>query len=651
MEASVLLFCCGAVLGAILLAGVVWPTRTLLQSYVSPPQSKLFLVSSCFISILVALFVIYLALSVSQGYYSLAGTDEHRTFVFLTSPYVSQFSLGLFMGPILFYWLHYYSKRKPSTLEKSNHAKLTITICVFTLFSLFLPYAHRWLANASSFEISQIGKITIDSRQSPQAQNSSFISSLSTASAGGEFKGYEILYALEEIVKMGENDPLQGMIKRDNYYLTKVQNRNKIFPEDDRPSKQLPGKRPIEVKDPQVPTAKQAVATDSPSPNPELANVEHQSQHVEVTPVTSVGIEAQTLADEKFLQYLAPLAKCLHKYAEEFQDYRLFLVDVKPVILSLTQLAKLDDNSSLKTSYEYFTENVRQLRSHVMRAISHRSNDVQAVCTEEPKVALSDLPEFGSRLPYKTIALSFFLAAVGAPDTAVVELAEWLRRNSGKVPSWYEQRAQIQLSILLEKAMPGGFRNPTFRRFMDDHIRELEGVIPVTDVVKWADKCREASILDAQLVFTYMTQVNIYVKASSNLDDISSEIVRMAEQNKNADLDCFDKLGYISKEKDGWRAEFLTSYAYALIVSSYDERLFGQTDHPERKRLREIARKDLYDAMNHLKKRADREKQSEKQNEQPLTAMGAKAIFSRENWESTRMAARTAMRSIFDESQ
>ena len=83
----------------------------------------------------------------------------------------------------------------------------------------------------------------------------------------------------------------------------------------------------------------------------------------------------------------------------------------------------------------------------------------------------------------------------------------------------------------------------------------------------------------------------------------------------------------------------MTSYAAALVVSSYDERVFGRVNHPDQKRRREAARDMLLHSISLL---ADAKRDTGE------TKTGAKQLFERGAWDDSLASARATLRGILD---
>ena len=95
---------------------------------------------------------------------------------------------------------------------------------------------------------------------------------------------------------------------------------------------------------------------------------------------------------------------------------------------------------------------------------------------------------------------------------------------------------------------------------------------------------------------SYFAATNGYVKAFSDLDSITSNVLAVSQSLKEIDLSCFDDLDGFSGQVDSWKANILTSSASALMAASYSDRLYSRSVQKQ-KELRELARKDLSESI------------------------------------------------------
>ena len=593
METSILLFLTSAAFSGIFIYFVVIPLARIAVVILKASGEIVFTIGLLIISIPIAAALGFFVLSIYNAVYSNPESYHYKYFVFLTSMHASQIALGFFMGPILSYWLHFYSRRNPTQIDRSNHTRLTITICVITVFAIMLPYLHSWFSNMTAFEISQIVKINIGARQDAPSQAVSAVAGPLNSIVATEYKGEQILYEFDQVVDMADNKKNDGMISRDEGYI-------------------------------RIATRRESVESS-------------------YNYINGKDIYIYQTMDRIYIGQLSKLAQCLRAYAEEIKDYRLLLVDIKPLIVTLALVARLESNSKVPDLAKMLNSNINGLKKNVNDILQYRSSGVPSSCKIEgsvPEMAVEMSP-----LPYKTIALSYFLSAIGSDDTAVVQLAEWLdRKDSRLISPWYAQRVEIRISTLLERVLPSGTKNPVFRKFMENHVNTLRQLIPDYNLVLSSKDCDKLDKPELWLIFTYIVQVNRYVKSSSNFENISSDIIRMAERNRNTNIECFESLSNVGKEKDAWRADFMITYAYALIIRSYDETLFGRGDHPERRRIREVAKQDLYDAISILA--TFRSNNSKEQIRKEAKVSAARRIFTPADWEAQYVEAKSALRLI-----
>lgn len=593
METSILLFLASATLSGISIHFIVMPVAKIIARFINLSGESVFSIFLLIISIPVVLVIGFFIISIYGSIYSDSESYYYKYFVFLTSMHASQIALGLFMGPVLSYWLYFYSRKNPTQLDRSNHTRLTITICVITVFATMLPYLHSWFSNMTAFEISQIVKINIGVRQDAQSQSVSAVAGPLNSSVATEYKGEQILYEFDQVIGMDDNKIDSGMISRDEEYIKIIER-----------------KYPINIENKYYDNDK---------------------------------IYDSRMNDRIYIGQLSNLAKCLRIYAEEIKDYRLLLVDIKPLIVNLALVARLENDEKVSDLSKTLNDNINGLKMDINKILQYRSPTIPVSCIPEgsiPERAVKKSP-----LPYKTIALSYFLSAIGSDDTAVVQLAEWLdRKESRKISPWYAQRVEIRISTLLERVLPSGQKNPVFRKFMKNHVSALHQLIPAYNLGVSSKDCDKLDKPELWLIFTYMVQANRYVKSSSNFENINSDIIKMAGRNRNTKIDCFENLANVGKEKDAWRADFMITYAYALIVRSYDETLFGRGDHPERRRIREVAKQDLYDAISILELFRSRKAEDQDGNEPKISA--ARRIFTPADWEAQYVEAKSALRLI-----
>jgi hypothetical protein len=639
MESSILLFCIGLAASLVVIARV--------QGYgIFVRRGPLFA------SIAVLIILMYL---VVHGYYSDVGSSPYRTYVILTSSYVSEIALGALLGPVLFLWFRFYLRQTPTAAQKRSQLVLTIMLCGILVFALLLPYLNRWLTNATSLEISQIAKITIDARQNSATQAPSFVAGATSVSASADFKGEDVLNGLKNLLEMSNADAAEDALDSD-------EESSEDMPELGRT------------------TGRGMLSHASVAPREGMLGRDRVystlTKEYKKEDPREKDIQDAFDNDQAFLRLLNPIARCLRAYAKEYHDYRLFLIDIKPLIVMVTTFARADrldeaDHEAQKlvrllgaskgekespNEMVTFRDQLEKLRTYALDNLLYRKRVRKNACEKTstpPKVVeVVFRPEKGNALPYKTIALAYLLSAIGSADTAVVELNDWIKHYADRgLPTFYVLRARIELNLLLEKVLPGGYRNPIYRDFVKELVKDFGSILQTTDLLAWSKQCKDIrdkkdplqiqnTQAEHRLIHVYMTELNYLVKASSNLDDIDSEIVRYAYVNSQVDLSCFDDVDYVVGDKDAWKGEFLTTYGIALLVSSYDERLYGRTDHPDQLRSRELARKSLFDAVNLLdpviKKKQGKIAQSS----------DARQIFATPQWEATRNSARMALRSV-----
>jgi hypothetical protein len=599
MEGSIVLFLIGAAASTTIIAGLIWPLSRVLYFLLAPTRAVWFAVTTGVFALsilLVSAFSIYILYT---GYFATPQTRIYESYNFLTSSFVTMFGLGLFMGPLTYFWLYYYRLERPTDVEKRNHFTLTVALCVIITLALISPFLSRWLSNATSLEISQIGKITIDAKQPAAFQSPPFITGLSTTSAASEFRGFELVRSLVQLQDFGLGS--ENIITRDTVYDGLLRRKR-----DDAKANKI------------------------------------------ATALTK---------DYEFLALLHPMAKCLESYAKEFRDYRLLLVDIKQAILTMTTIAKNHDPmlsknlvTKLGMEVQKLTEDARTSLERLFTeapakaAVAHDCRDLTGAQAFEFSWNNDTQIDAGNVLPYKTIALAYMLSAIGAADTAIVELAGWLDRNNNSETNWYTLRASTELLLLLEGILPGAHKHRSYKDFLDRKLRDLANTIPNSNLKEWMKDCSKTqrSMHEVNLYFTYITQLNSYVKGASNLDEINERIVQIAQTNKEIDYQCFVHLDDVFPERHAWHAEFLTNYAISLLVTSYDESLFGRSEHPERQRLRAIASRDLLHAIQLLEPIVRQNRWNLGQ--QPEAAR----IFSRPRWEDTLQIAKEARRSIVD---
>jgi hypothetical protein len=380
-------------------------------------------------------------------------------------------------------------------------------------------------------------------------------------------------------------------------------------------------------------------------------------------------VQERMAQEQRFFDYLQPTHLCLQKYALRFSDYRLFLIDIKPLITQLTILAKrdsisADDSPVVKAAVEALTAILVQAKS-ALAGVNYNTDHCTTAITQLTAARLQE-ELTDNALPYKTIALAYLLSAIGASDTGVLELAEWIQKNSdGRrvTRNWHIIRSQIELSILLEKALPNGHRNELFYNFMGKHVDKFQMAIPLNDLREWAkpENCSKKGLNEKLLIFSYVTQVNAYIK-STPIPKMSADMVRRAEVNKilGQNLLCFRGVSAVDEQQKAWTAEFLTTYATAVLAHSYDRSIFGGSNAAEGERLRNVAKADLVLAK-HVLGEFTREKQeedvikpkcpggsrcSEDELKDQEVVQLARKPFVPGQWSQTRAAIESALKSI-----
>jgi hypothetical protein len=580
MESGIFFFCLGAAISVVFTGGIILP----MHKWIGGRTLLVAFLSTIGLLVLFAATYLYI--------HSMATKDNHfldEYNAFLASTYSSELLLGLLSGPIFLLWLRFF---QAAGLGGGAGPPISLSIALAALagLALILPNLDRWFSRATSVELAKVVKLTIDAKQSDVTDSSPIAPTYSAGqSASIDFKGQHVLDGLQWLADMARGDDQnekEGMIERDQKYQA-------ILSKDKFSSPQREYKDPVRY-------------------------------------------------DLEFIRALKPLARCLHRYAEEYHDYRLFLVDVKPLLVTLTTFSRTKNLAP--PAVAELTTIADELRNTIEKKLETVTADEDAIARCKNPISFAKYRvEAGNSLPYKTIALAYLLSAIGSDDTAIVELGEWLSTAEG-VPVWFRLRAMQEQAILLAKVLPGGVHHPSYRKFIRELKEEFKNNLPNKNLLNWSSTCmrENMSVYESQIYFTYVTDLNLYIKAHSNTLSVTPDVVNEAELLRQLNLRCFDNIDYVAKEREAWRGEFLTTFALASIAHSFDER-FGRSDSPEKKRVRNQAKAVLSEAVILLEPAV---KASERDNEDGTKVPKAKQIFARPTWEDTLLSARAGIRNI-----
>lgn len=582
-------------------------------------------------AIILTLAVIFLSkilYMLAYGFYLPPWEDGAIYYSRLTERSSQQFFIGCIIGFLIYIQINLYRKSDPTASEQKFKRGLNIPIYGLTIFTIFIPYIERLVPSATSLEISTIGKITFDSRQSNQNQSSIFV-----AGPGGALqtdgRNTDVLSAIDAIIDISSQDVVDGeqrpacagMIQRDIKYVEFIDSKLKITP-----------------------------ASGS---------------------LSAARIQEATRLDDAFFKALLPVEACLRSYAEKYLDYRLLLIDMKPVIQSLTAMLSTKNASIPVRSADKFRSTMRDVIQSAGDYLE-LAGESKSICSVGMNAIQSDkiLEAFNyDVLPYKTLMLSHILSAVGSSDKAILEIATWIERNRGKIHPWYIVRSQIEIGLMLSSSLPDGERSPVYHQYAAKAFPDFEALIPNFEFKSWSPECHTKTYYERLLMSSFMTNANSYVKSASDLDQISTRILKIASNLKNADLNCFKDIPGFDGEEKGWRASILTNAASATLAATYSDRLYGRNEGSRQKDMRQDARRDLLEALRLLNSyNTDKAAQSEadtgignvcKKEALPVAGSAedrkmlaqyrsARQILTRPKWGETRSTALNMLRKIVD---
>lgn len=538
--------------------------RSLLQQSDSPTFLIIIILGSIVLAGILILMIRIITIIIS-GRYGNPWTNDALLYSEFIKESNQQIFIGLVIGALLAKQVRTYSESNLADGQKKIRHRINITIVVLFVFALLLPYLDRMIPNTTSIEFSQIGKITFDARQASPTQSSLIVGPGGSTSA--DYKASDVADAMRTIASVSRNATpamCQGMLQRDEKYVNIV-NSNSSF-------------------------------RNSLAFRPQQPNVKRAAE-----------------ADEAFFAAIKSTHSCLRAYADIYSDYRLLLIDIMPLIRVFTSI--VGQNGEVDRSSDLAEELITDLLDLTKRA-SGRLELVGAdntVCQS----AINSLPSYRNPepgalfrhalrqnvLPYKTIALSYLLSAVGSSDKGAIEISEWIEGHRGVIHPWYISRAQIELGLLMRKFLPDSERNPLYHQYIQMMLPELAAMMPERNITSWSKSCSEDDYFRRLLMGSYLLTIDLYVKSSSELDRISISALNAAEDLKTADVSCFRDLPGFVGEEVYWRANFLTSRAAAAIAASYSEKVYGKTSPARQKAIRATAKDDLNEALRLLDQR------------------------------------------------
>ena len=475
----------------------------------------------------------------------------------LTSFTAQQFLIGAVIGYLVHYQLKLYFTDDLKERQLKLRRALNIPIYGLAGFALLSPYFDRLLPNATSVEISTIGKITFDARQSTQTQAGTFIAGPGGSSAI-QVGANDLPSAIDTIMNISEGevqngkptpDVCHGMMQRDKNYISIIDSIN-----------------------------------SSSSRNADQDRVALNNYE----------------SDLEFLKTLKPVEICLKAYSNRYLDYRLLLIDIKPFIQALSAMVNRPENINKASIVSGLMKNsIESLINQAQLYIS-LAGDENEVC-DHAKQAIASAnfaPTLANNaLPYKTILLSYVLSAVGSSDRAILELATWIESNRAKAHPWHLMRAQIELAILLSNNLPDAERNPVYYNYVSHTFPAYQSLLGSPQLEKWSSECRTKSYYERLLMSSFTSAANAYVKSAANLDRISPAVIKISKNIRNVDFSCFSDIRGFKGEEMGWQAAILTSHASALLAASYSDRMFGKDEEADQKRYRQEARRDLVESI------------------------------------------------------
>lgn len=300
-------------------------------------------------------------------------------------------------------------------------------------------------------------------------------------------------------------------------------------------------------------------------------------------------------ATRPLMQRLEPLLACVAEYVADMRDYRLFLVDVRPVLLSLHLVRRYQVTGWIaKQVVVDFEWAARVLAAEARQRIAagrpiasagaYPATSTRCDTTAPPDDSIQrllDVADAGEPIdqldllnPYPVIVLAYLYAAIGSHETAVDELLAHVDRIRAQVASgmrphqrslllWFALRAIIEASVLAEQDALLPQRGELMRRLLAIAV-DLAGEARLPEPSEFASRCRAAEIGQSErnAAFTSLTLRLRLLQAAAATGRIGPGELDAALRLGTIDLErCF---GPLLAQGD---ADFLRGVAATLHVT------------------------------------------------------------------------------------
>lgn len=222
-------------------------------------------------------------------------------------------------------------------------------------------------------------------------------------------------------------------------------------------------------------------------------------------------------ATRALMQRLDPLLGCVARYVAEMRDYRLFLVDVRPVLLALHQIRRYQVTERIARDIVVdFDWAARVLVAEVRGRIASAGGDPVtsggcdgAVARYDPVSTLLEIADGRAAIdridrlnPYPVIVLAYLYAAIGSHETGVDELLAHVDRIRAAVARgeiqaqrplllWFAIRAIVEASVLAEQDILLPQRSELMRRLLAIAV-DLADEAGLPDPSEFAPRCLAA---------------------------------------------------------------------------------------------------------------------------------------------------------------
>lgn len=291
------------------------------------------------------------------------------------------------------------------------------------------------------------------------------------------------------------------------------------------------------------------------------------------------------------MRRLEALLACVSAYVGHMRDYRLFLVDVRPVLLELDRvnryrvegLTRHEPTQKLRDVAVTLAREARERIAGVPQAppgigAEERSKAcAQLAAGMFSPDALRSIPG-GDRLdrlnPYPVIVLGYLYGAIGSHETAIDELLSHVDRIRTEIANgvppedrpfllWFALRAMIEASVLAEQNTFVPHRPEEMRRLLAIALELVEeGRVP--DPTDFASRCtaREVSAPERRAVFTSLTLRSRLLQAAAAAGRVGA--AELLEARRLTDIDLNRCFGGLFRQSGG---DFLSSVGATLQVT------------------------------------------------------------------------------------